>query len=351
MLLLDADKPAAATWEPVPMPMNYARTALLLAVLTAIFVALGAAVGGKSGLVVAFFAAMVMNAFSLWKSDTAVLRMFNAQEVDDRSAPEFVQLVRELAKKAGLPMPRVYVMNNPQPNAFATGRNPSNAAVCASTGLLETLNREEFAGVMAHELSHIKNRDTLTMAVAATIGGAVSMFAQYLQFGMLFGGGRGDDRGGLGALGTLAAIIVAPMAAGLVQLAISRSREYQADRMGAIICGNPLWLASALRKIDRSARKIENPEAESIPAAAHMFIVNPLNGHGVDNLFATHPNIENRIAALEALAREMGVTATAGVRDEDRAQDWDSAPDPASDQRGEVWIGGQRYTKPPSPWG
>jgi len=333
------------------MPMNYARTALLLAVLTAIFVALGAAVGGKSGLVVAFFAAMVMNAFSLWKSDTAVLRMFNAQEVDDRSAPEFVQLVRELAKKAGLPMPRVYVMNNPQPNAFATGRNPSNAAVCASTGLLETLNREEFAGVMAHELSHIKNRDTLTMAVAATIGGAVSMFAQYLQFGMLFGGGRGDDRGGLGVLGTLAAIIVAPMAAGLVQMAISRSREYQADRMGAIICGNPLWLASALRKIDRSARKIENPEAESIPAAAHMFIVNPLNGHGVDNLFATHPNIENRIAALEALAREMGVTATAGVRDEDRAQDWDSAPDPASDQRGEVWIGGQRYTKPPSPWG
>lgn len=351
MLLLDADKPAAATWEPVPMPMNYARTALLLAVLTAIFVALGAAVGGKSGLVVAFVAAMVMNAFSLWKSDTAVLRMFNAQEVDDRSAPEFVQLVRELAKKAGLPMPRVYVMNNPQPNAFATGRNPSNAAVCASTGLLETLNREEFAGVMAHELSHIKNRDTLTMAVAATIGGAVSMFAQYLQFGMLFGGGRGDDRGGLGVLGTLAAIIVAPMAAGLVQMAISRSREYQADRMGAIICGNPLWLASALRKIDRSARKIENPEAESIPAAAHMFIVNPLNGHGVDNLFATHPNIENRIAALEALAREMGVTATAGVRDEDRAQDWDSAPDPASDQRGEVWIGGQRYTKPPSPWG
>jgi heat shock protein HtpX len=331
------------------MPMNYARTALLLAVLTAIFVALGAAVGGKAGLVVAFFAAMIMNAVSLWKSDTAVLRMFNAQEVDDKTAPEFVQLVRDLAKRAALPMPRVYVMNNPQPNAFATGRNPSNGAVCASTGLIETLNRDELAGVMAHELSHVKNYDTLTMAVAATIGGAVSMFAQYLQFGMLFGGGRSDDRSGLGILGTLAAVIIAPMAAALVQMAISRSREYQADRMGAMICGNPLWLASALRKIDRSARRIENPKAESIPAAAHMFIINPLNGHGVDNLFSTHPNVENRIAALEALAREMGVTAA--TRADDGPSDWGGAPDPSDDSRGEVWIGGQRYTKPPSPWG
>ena len=337
-------------WDPSRMPMNYARTALLLAVLTAIFVALGAAVGGKSGLVFAFFAAMVMNAFSLWKSDTAVLRMFNAQEVDDRSAPEYVQLVRDLAKRAGLPMPRVYVMNNPQPNAFATGRNPSNAAVCASTGLLETLNRDELAGVMAHELSHIKNRDTLTMAVAATIGGAVSMFAQYLQFGMLFGGGRSDGRGGLGVIGTLAAVIIAPMAAGLVQMAISRSREYQADRMGAMICGNPLWLASVLRKIDRSARRVENPEAEAVPAAAHMFIINPLNGHGVDNLFSTHPNVENRIAALEAMAREMGVTSAA-ARGEAEPTDWDAMPNASDDSRGEVWIGGQKYTKPPSPWG
>jgi heat shock protein HtpX len=329
------------------MPMNYAKTALLLAVLTAIFVAVGAAVGGKSGLVIAFFAAMAMNAFSLWKSDTAVLRMFNAQEVDEKTAPELVGLVRDLAKRAELPMPRVYITNNAQPNAFATGRNPSNAAVCASTGLLEALSREELAGVMAHELSHIKNRDTLTMAVAATIGGAVSMFAQYLQFGMLFGGGRGDDRGGMGLVGTLATIILAPMAAGLVQMAISRSREYQADRMGAMICGNPLWLASALRRIHTLARRIDNPEAEAIPATAHMFIINPLNGHGMDSLFSTHPNVENRIAALEALAREMRVTPASN------SNSWseDDVAGPAGEASGDVWVGGKNYTKPPSPWG
>jgi heat shock protein HtpX len=316
------------------MPLNYARTAVLLAALTAILVLLGAAVGGQTGIVVAFAIALVMNAVSLWKSDTIVLRMFNAQEVSEATAPELFQLVRELARKADLPMPRVYIMNNPQPNAFATGRSPSHAALCASIGLLEALNREELAGVLAHELAHVKNRDTLTMAVAATIGGAVSMFAQYLQFGMLFGG-RSDDRGGVGILGMLAAVIIAPIAAALVQMAISRSREYQADRLGAMICNNPLWLASALRKIDRLARRIPNPEAEAIPAAAHMFIVNPLNGHGIDNLFSTHPNVENRVAALEALAREMGISGPGGM----------------SGRPGEVWIGGQNYTKPPSPWG
>lgn len=319
------------------MPMNYARTALLLALMTAIFVALGAAIGGQAGLVIAFFIALVVNAVSLWKSDSIVLRMFNAQEVSETSAPELYSIVRDLARNADLPMPRVYIMNNPQPNAFATGRSPSHAAVCASTGLLETLNKEEIAGVLAHELAHVKNRDTLTMAVAATIGGAVSMVAQYMQFGMLFGGNRGNDRGALGMIGTLAAIILAPMAAGLVQMAISRSREYQADRLGAIICGKPLWLASALRKIDTSARRIPNEQAEAIPAAAHMFIINPLNGHGVDNLFSTHPNVQNRIAALEALAREMGAT---GMETVDR-----------SGRPGEVWIGGQNYTKPPNPWG
>lgn len=331
------------------MPMNYAKTALLLAVLTAILVALGAAVGGKAGLVLAFIVALVMNALSLWKSDTIVLRMFNAQEVDERSAPELVSLVGELARRAELPMPRVYVMNNPQPNAFATGRNPSNAAVCASTGLLEALSREELAGVLAHELAHVRNRDTLTMAVAATIGGAVSMFAQYLQFGLIFGGGRSDDRGGLGLLGTLVAIIIAPMAAGLVQMAISRSREYQADRLGAMICGNPLWLASALRKIDGLARRIENPYAEAIPAAAHLFIVNPLNGHGVDNLFSTHPNVENRIAALEALAREMGVTSIYS----ESGGPWGTGETGGrvKGRPGGVWIGGRNYSKPPSPWG
>ncbi|MET0406973.1 MAG: zinc metalloprotease HtpX [Hyphomicrobium sp.] len=325
------------------MPMNYAKTALLLAALTAIFLVLGALVGGKSGLVFAFFIALAMNAFSLWKSDSVVLHMFGAQEVTDATAPELVGIVRDLAHRAELTMPRVYIMNNPQPNAFATGRSPSHAAVAASTGLLEALDRQELSGVLAHELSHIKNRDTLTMAVAATIGGAVSMFAQYMQFGMIFGGGRDNDRGGLGIIGTLAAVIVAPMAAGLVQMAISRSREYQADRMGAMICGNPIWLASALRKIDGLARRIPNEEAEAIPAAAHMFIVNPLNGHGIDNLFSTHPNVENRIAALEALAREMGTRgniAPSGTTD--------TPPRSAS---GEVWVGGQNHTKPPSPWG
>ncbi|SFV38078.1 zinc metalloprotease HtpX [Hyphomicrobium facile] len=319
------------------MPMNYAKTALLLAAMTAIFVALGALIGGQAGLVIAFFIALVMNAVSLWKSDSIVLRMFNAQEVSETSAPELYSMVRDLARNADLPMPRVYIMNNPQPNAFATGRSPSHAAVCASTGLLETLNKDEIAGVLAHELAHVKNRDTLTMAVAATIGGAVSMVAQYMQFGMLFGGNRGNDRGALGAIGTLAAIVLAPMAAGLVQMAISRSREYQADRLGAMICGKPLWLASALRKIDSSARRIPNDQAEAIPAAAHMFIINPLNGHGVDNLFSTHPNVVNRIAALEALAREMGAT---GMETSGR-----------SSRPGEVWIGGQNYTKPPNPWG
>lgn len=327
------------------MPMNYAKTALLLAALTAILAAMGAAVGGQSGLVVAFIIAMVMNAVSLWKSDTAVLRMFKAQEVDERTAPELVDLVRELAKRAELPMPRVYIMNNPQPNAFATGRSPSNAALCASTGLLETVTRNELAGVLAHELAHVKNRDTLTMAVAATIGGAVSMFAQYLQLGILFGGRR-DGGGGMGFIGTLLAVIVAPLAAMMVQMAISRSREYQADRMGAMIVGNPLWLASALKKINAAARRIPNQQAEAIPAAAHMFIINPLNGRGVDNMFSTHPNVENRVAELEALAREMGVT---GLHD-DGAKIASENPAKPADGDGGVWIGGRQYSNTRGPW-
>lgn len=325
------------------MPMNFARTGLLLTLLTGILLAMGAAVGGQSGLAVAFVAALVMNVVSLWKSDTMVLRMFKAQEVDDSTAPELVSLVRSLAARAELPMPKVYIMNSPQPNAFATGRSPSNAAVCASTGLLENLNKEEIAGVIAHELAHIKNRDTLTMAVAATIGGAVSMFAQYLQLGMIFGGGRNSDRGGLGMIGTLAAVIVAPLAAMLVQMAISRSREYQADRMGAMITGNPLWLASALKKINVLARKIENPRAEAIPAAAHMFIINPLNGHGFDNFFSTHPDVNNRVRELEELAREMGVSASQVAADDARA-----TPDP---RPGGVWIAGENRAKSRGPWG
>jgi heat shock protein HtpX len=286
--------------------MNFAKTGLLLAALTGIFVAMGALVGGQTGMVIAFFIALAMNAFSLWQSDKMVLRMYGAEEVDARSGGEYYRIVADLARKAALPMPRVYVMHNPQPNAFATGRSPANAAVCASTGLLEMLAPEEVAGVMAHELAHVKNRDTLTMAVAATIGGAISMLAQYLQFGALFGGNR-ENHGGVGWIGALVAMIMAPLAAMLVQMAISRSREYVADRLGAQICGNPFWLSSALRKIDHYARGIRNEPAEAAPATAHLFIINPLTGEGMDNLFSTHPNTENRIAELDKLAAEMGV--------------------------------------------
>ncbi|WP_072369533.1 zinc metalloprotease HtpX [Hyphomicrobium sp. NDB2Meth4] len=287
--------------------MNYVKTAMLLAVLTAIFVALGALVGGQTGMVFAFILAMGMNFFSYWNSDKMVLRMYGAHEVDERTAPEYYGIVRHLAQRAGLPMPRVYVMDSPQPNAFATGRNPANAAVCASTGLLQAMRPDELAGVMAHELAHIKNHDTLTMTIAAAIGGAISMLAQYMQFGMLFGGNR-DGNSGPGVIGSLVAILIAPLAAMLVQMAISRSREYVADRNGAEISGSPLSLASALSKIQGYAHRIPNEEAEAAPATASLFIINPLSGRGMDNLFSTHPNTENRIAALEALARQMGQT-------------------------------------------
>jgi heat shock protein HtpX len=328
------------------MPMNYAKTAMLLVALTAIFVAMGALVGGRAGLMIAFVVALVMNLVSLWKSDTMVLKMFKAEEVNPNSAPDLYEMVGALAKRAELPMPRVYIMNSPQPNAFATGRSPSRAAVAVSTGLLETLNEEEVAGVIAHELAHIKNRDTLTMAVAATIGGAVSMFAQYLQFGALFGSGR-DDRGGMGMIGMLAAMIVAPLAAMMVQMSISRSREYAADRMGAMIAGNPMWLASALRKINVKARQIVNQRAEAIPAAAHMFIINPLNGRGIDSMFSTHPNVDNRIAELEALAREMGMTATLPPSE----GGFSDGVDAGVGSPREVWVAGQSHSRPRRPWG
>ncbi|MFM9940343.1 MAG: zinc metalloprotease HtpX [Hyphomicrobiaceae bacterium] len=288
--------------------MNFTKTALLLALLTGIFLAMGSAVGGQSGLVVAFVIAMVMNGLSLWKSDTIVLKMHNAQQVDRQTAPEFYGIVEALAARAELPMPKVFVMHNPQPNAFATGRSPSSAAVCASTGLMEMLSKEEVAAVMAHELAHIKNRDTLTMTVAATMGGAISMVAQWLQFSAIFGSG---NRQGGSRLATFAAMLLAPFAAMIVQMAISRSREYQADRLGAMICGNPLWLASALEKIQGFARQIQNKTAESMPATAHLFIINPLTGRGMDSLFSTHPATENRIAELMKLAAEMGIAGGA----------------------------------------
>jgi heat shock protein HtpX len=284
--------------------MNYFKTAILLAGLTALFMGVGYLIGGASGAMIAFVIAAAMNLYSYWNSDRLVLSMHDAQEVDARTAPDLYQIVASLARNAGLPMPRVYLMDNPQPNAFATGRDPQHAAVAVTTGLLQVLNRDEVAGVVAHELAHIRNRDTLIMTITATIAGAISMLG---QFGMFFGGGHRDNNGGgMGIVGTIAMMILAPIAAMLVQMAISRTREYAADRMGAQISGKPTALATALAKISDMAHHVENPSAEHAPATAHLFIINPLSGHRMDNLFATHPATENRIAALQELARHMG---------------------------------------------
>jgi heat shock protein HtpX len=288
--------------------MNYFRTMLLLAVLTALFMAVGYAIGRGPGMTIAFIIAAATNLFAYWNSDKMVLSQQGAEEVDEARAPELYAIVRQLAANAKLPMPRVYLIHTDQPNAFATGRNPDNAAVAASEGLLRTLSREEISGVLAHELAHVKNRDTLTMTVAATIAGAISMLA---NFGLLFGGGRREG-GGSGIVSTLIAVIVAPMAAALIQMAISRSREYAADHDGAEICQRPLWLASALQKIERAAQEIPNEQAEDHPASAPLYIINPLTGGGMDNLFSTHPNTENRIAALREQARGMGQTQWPG---------------------------------------
>ena len=283
--------------------MNYVRTAILLAGLTALFMGVGYLIGGQTGAMIALIVAAAMNLFSYWNSDRMVLSMYGAREVDARTAPDLYTLVRQLAGRANLLMPRVFVIDGPQPNAFATGRNPQHAAVAVSTGLMNSLTREEVAGVIAHELAHVKNRDTLTMTITATIAGAISMLA---QFGMFFGGNRDSNNGGTGIIGTLAMVIVAPLAAMLVQMAISRTREYAADRMGAEIVGEPRYLASALAKIENAAHRIPNAQAEQNPATAHLFIINPLSGQRMDNLFSTHPATENRIAALEQLAAQMG---------------------------------------------
>ena len=293
--------------------MNYTRTFMLMAVMTALFVGVGFLLGGEVGMLVALGIAVAMNLFAYWNSDKLVLRMYGAKEVGPQQAPEFYDMVRDLAQRASLPMPKVYIIEQDQPNAFATGRNPDNAAVAATSGLLRRLNREEIAGVMAHELAHVKNRDTLIMTITATIAGAISILA---NFAIFFGNNRNNP---LGLVGVILVMILAPLAAALVQMAISRSREYEADRVGAEICGQPLWLASALEKIQNAAQRIDNNPAEANPATAHMFIINPLHAHKVDSLFSTHPNTQNRVARLQQMAKSMGGGMSGG-----------GAPQPAS---------------------
>ena len=274
--------------------MGYTKTAILMAAMTALFLGVGYLLGGTGGIVVALLIAIAMNAFSWWNSDKMVLRMHNAEPMIAGDRWGVHNMVADLADNAGLPMPSVYLIKTMQPNAFATGRNPSNAAVAVTTGLLQALTREQVAAVIAHELAHIKNHDTAIMTITATFAGAISMLA---NFAMFFGGNR--ER--VGIVGTIAMMFLAPMAAGLVQMAISRSREYEADRIGAEICGNPMWLAGALERIQQGASHIDNEAAERNPATAHMFIINPLHGGARDKLFSTHPSTENRIAALKKL--------------------------------------------------
>jgi heat shock protein HtpX len=287
--------------------MNAVRTGILLAAMTALFLAIGFALGGEGGLLIALLFAGGMNFWSYWNSADMVLRMHNAKLVTRASAPEFHGMIKELARNAQLPMPKVYIIETDQPNAFATGRNPENAAVAATTGLLRSLSREEIAGVMAHELAHVKNRDTLTMTVAASIAGAIGFLA---NFALLFGG-RSDNRAN--PIAAILIMILAPLAAALVQMAISRTREYSADRDGAMICGNPGWLASALRKIEQFAKGRVMQTAENNPASAHMFIINPLIKGGVDNLFRTHPPTEERVRRLLAMANSSGGPGGSGA--------------------------------------
>ncbi|MDW4499294.1 zinc metalloprotease HtpX [Sulfitobacter sp. D35] len=294
--------------------MGYAKTALLMAAMTALFMGVGYLLGGSGGAIFAFFGAAAMNVFTWWNSDKMVLRMHNARPVgaDDRTGLN--AMVAELSRNAGLPTPAVYLIDTPQPNAFATGRNPQNAAVAVTTGLLHSLSREELAGVVAHELAHIRNHDTAIMTVTATFAGAITMLA---NFALLFGGRRDS---GPGLIGTIALMFLAPMAAALVQMAISRTREYAADKSGAEICGQPLWLASALQRIQAGATRIDNDAAERNPATAHMFIINPLHAHARDSLFATHPATENRVAALQRMAQEAGSTPQPSPRPRTRRE-------------------------------
>ena len=297
--------------------MNHLKTFALLAALTALFMGIGYLIGGATGMLIALVFAAGMNLFSYWNADKIVLRMYRAQPVDETHPNAVVRAyvadVVQMARDAGLPRPVVAIIPNDQPNAFATGRNPQNAAVCATTGLLDMLTRDEIRGVMAHELAHVKNRDTLTMTVTATVAGAIAALA---NFALFFGGGDDRERPG-GLIGMLALMFLAPMAAGLVQMAISRTREYEADKVGAEIAGDPASLASALQKIEAWSKRIHNPTAERNPASGQLFIINPLAGRGADNLFSTHPATGNRVKALMELGTRMGLltrrTAVAGT--------------------------------------
>ena len=277
---------------------NWFKTTILFAAITALFMMIGALIGGREGMMMALLIGGGMNFFAYWFSDKMVLRMYNAHPVDETSSPYLYNMVRDLATRADLPMPRVYLIDEAQPNAFATGRNPENAAVAATTGIVSLLSERELRGVMAHELAHVKHRDILTSTIAATLAGAISALA---NFAMFFGGRDEDGRPANAIVGIIVAII-APLAAALIQMAISRAREFEADRGGAEISGDPLALASALGKIDAYARGIPSPTAEAHPATAQMMIMNPLAGGAVDSLFSTHPKTAERIARLEAMA-------------------------------------------------
>ena len=281
--------------------MNQLKTLLFLATLTALLLFVGQALGGRGGLMIALLFAGVMNFAAYWWSDKIVLRMYGAQEIDETQARELFALVRQLAQRAQIPMPRVYIIPEETPNAFATGRNPQNAAVAVTEGILRLLDREELTGVLAHELGHVRNRDTLIMTAAATLAGALSHLANMAMWGAMFGG-RSDDEEGGHPLAGLLGIIIAPLAATLIQMAISRSREFLADEQGARLSGNPLALASALRKLEAWSQRI--PMTAGSPATAHLFIVNPFSGGGLVRLFSTHPSTEERIARLQAMARQ-----------------------------------------------
>jgi heat shock protein HtpX len=280
--------------------MNNIKTMLLLVMLTLIFITAGAAMGGKNGMTIGLIFAFGLNLFSYWFSDKIVLKMYRAKEVSEAEAPELYGVVRRLARKAEIPMPRVYIINEDQPNAFATGRNPNHAAVAVTTGLMRLLSHEELLGVIGHELAHVKHRDILIGTIAATFAGAISYLAQMAQWAMIFGGHRGDDDEGGSPIAAIVMMIVGPIAAMIVQMAISRSREYVADEGGASISGNPRYLSGALRKLDSASKKIP---MDANPATSHLFIVSPLSGGGILKLFSTHPPIEERIARLESMGR------------------------------------------------